>query len=112
MATRASGVAERMYHASVLPFGRPVERAKASSGWTWIDNGSLVNNSLSSKVGINAFLSGRRNHSSPMASPDPSLLLQGWRSATPQGLRTTGDDACAMHVGCDDPERAYRHHNQ
>jgi len=58
-ATRASGVAERMYQASVLPFGSPIDRAKASSGWTWIDKGSLVNSSFSSKAGSGAVLSAR-----------------------------------------------------
>ena len=29
---RVRAAAERMYHASVLPFGKPIERANASSG--------------------------------------------------------------------------------
>ena len=51
-ATRAPGAAARMYQASVLPFGKPIERANSSSGWTWIDKGSLVNSNLSNRAGI------------------------------------------------------------
>ena len=54
----APGSAERMYHASLLPFGIPIARANVSSGWTWIDNGALVNSNLRSKAGIGALLVG------------------------------------------------------
>src|SRR6202021_1222314 len=43
-----------------------------------------------------------------MLSPDPSMPLQGWRSATPQGLRTTRTEACSIAIGCPDPSRAHR----
>ena len=46
-ATLASGAALRTYQASVLPFGSPIECAYASSGWTWMESGWLVNSSLS-----------------------------------------------------------------
>jgi hypothetical protein len=82
----ASGFAEMMYQASLLPFDIPIARANVSSGWTWIDNGSLVNSSLSSKAGLEALLSARSNHSSPTASFVPSMLLHGRRSLPPQGL--------------------------
>src|ERR1700730_14038014 len=36
------------------------------------------------------------------------MLLQGCRSATPQGLRTTCTEACSIAIGCPDPKRAYR----
>ena len=42
----APGSAEMMYHASLLPFAIPIARANVSSGWTWIDNGALVNSNL------------------------------------------------------------------
>src|SRR4029077_4258721 len=104
----APGFAEMMYQASLLPFGNPIARAKVSSGWTWMDNGSLVNSSLSSKAGVGAALSARSNHNSPTASPVRSMSLHGWRSLTPQGLCMARTEAYSMGMRCPDAWRARR----
>src|SRR5205085_1660646 len=76
-ATLASGVALRMNQASDFPRGSPIVCANASSGWTWMDRGWLVNSSLSNNEGSGAALSDRPYQISPIASPSLRTLLQG-----------------------------------
>src|ERR1700719_717390 len=63
-----------------------------------MDNGLLVNSSLSSKAGTGALSSARSNHSSPTASTVPSMPLQGCRSPTPHGLRTARTEAYSTGI--------------
>ena len=85
-ATLAPGAALRTYHASVLPFGSPIDRAYASLGWTWMERGSLVKSSLSRSEGRKEGLPGRSYQISPIATPVWLVLFQGRRSTTPQGF--------------------------
>src|SRR5580704_17768529 len=63
-----------------------------------MDNGLLVNSSLSSNAGIGALSSARSNHSSPTASTVPSMPLQGCRLPTPHGLRTARTEAYSTGI--------------
>src|SRR5205807_8412011 len=84
----ALGAADRTYHASVLPFGNPIDLASVSSGCTWMESGWAVKSSLSSRDGAVAPVSARSNQSSPIGEPAPSIRLHGARLAQPQGLPT------------------------
>src|SRR6185437_11032695 len=55
-ATLAPGFAARTYHASALPCAMPIDRAKESSGWTWIESGCVVKSA--SKAELTQALSG------------------------------------------------------
>ena len=51
-----------------LAVRQPIDCAYASSGWTWMDSGSLVNSSLSSSEGVEAGLPGRSYQISPIGT--------------------------------------------
>src|SRR5271168_4424314 len=85
-ATLASGAALKTYQTSVLPFGRPIERANASLGCTWMESGWLVNSNLSKREGSTSALSALSYQISPIASSWWLTLHQGNRSETPHGF--------------------------
>ncbi len=97
-ATLASDEALRMYQASVLPFDSPMDRAYASSGWTWMESGWLVNSSFSRSEGAAAARPERSYQISPIVLPSRPALLQGRGSTTPQGFDKECAIACSIVI--------------